>query len=104
MSESGCDYDPWKQAPCPFCGEQYVKVYSGICEVTLERSGVTRYDATVSCEECGCGGPTMGAGTQKQAEIRAMIAWNRRTVIKAWRQEDVAGTEASEEYSVPADD
>ena len=55
--------------PCPFCGDP------AVFEPFKERKG---YAATVRC--CGCPSEitTITYETEKEAEVRASLAWNRR--------------------------
>lgn len=55
--------------PCPFCGDP------AVFEAFKERKG---YAATIRC--CGCPAEitTITYDTKKEAEVRAVWAWNRR--------------------------
>ena len=55
--------------PCPFCG------YPAVFEPFKERKG---YAATVRCCNCLAEITTITYDTEKEAEIQAVFAWNRR--------------------------
>lgn len=55
--------------PCPFCD------YPAVFESFKERKG---YAATVHCCGCPVEITTITYDTEKEAEVRALWAWNRR--------------------------
>lgn len=58
-----------KLKPCPFCGA------TASLEAFEERKG---YAATVHCDSCLAEITTITYDTEKEAEDRALWAWNRR--------------------------